>query len=272
MEKTTLIAVTWGHGDKADISQSMLMKSFKKYNSLDTFHHIHFNRSHYQQLEHEFHAKYGYQFEFLLYRVFLLKNALQNILATKDFDRVVFCDTGDVTCQGSIQEIPNHFDLDTFVVFGAEKNQWPGVEAKKKWESYVDYSSFDLNNRYFVNGGTFLTKLKPYIDLLDACITNILPIVPSSTHLLCYGGDQGVYTYYYNVLNKTTLIPKIKLDYNNTLVLNTFSTSVEDYYLQKSKVYSKHTGVAPCFIHDNGWDHGCPRLNHAFKLEEIYGN
>lgn len=272
MFNTKLFVVTWGYGDSNNISQSMLLKSYVKYNSLEDLHHIHFNRSHYQDLEREFNTKYGYQYEFLLYRVFLLRDALKSLLSTNKFTRVVFGDTGDVTCQGSIQEIPKNYDLDTYVVFGAEKNQWPGVEAKNKWPGYNDYSNYDLCNRYFVNGGISLANLDVFVELLDKCIEKVLPIIPHSTHLLCYAGDQGAFTYYYNNLNEEQSRPKIKLDYGNFLVLNTFATRVEDYYLHDRKVYSKHTGVAPCFIHDNGWDHGCPRLNQVFELEKIYAS
>jgi hypothetical protein len=266
---TGLFVVTWGHTELNDISNSMLVKSFKKYNPNTHVEQIHFDRRKYAELEREFTTRYGYQFEFLLYRIYLLKDEVKKIVQSKKYDRVVFCDSGDVTCQGSIQEIPNNYDLSSSVIFGAEKNQWPGVEAKKQWPNYNDYSEFDLNNRYFVNGGVVLTKPEIYLTLLETCIEKVLPIIPFSTHLLCYAGDQGAFTYYYNNLNNISFV-KVKLDYGNFLALNTFATGVNDYYFQDNKVYSKHTSVAPCFIHDNGWDHGCPRLNHAFELEKLY--
>jgi hypothetical protein len=268
---TTLIVATWARQDSLDISKSMLVRSFKKHNPLDSIYHIHFNRINYAALELEFAGKYGYQFEFILYRIFLLRDALKKAYLKEDFERVVFCDTSDVICQGSIQDIPNSFDLDSYVIFGAEKNQWPGVKAKKQWANYNDYSSFDLNNRYFINAGVVLSKLELFIDLLDQCVYKALPTFPRSLNTLAYAGDQGVYTYYYNNLNSKAVTPKIKLDYGNFLALNTFSTSLDDYYFHNEKVYSNHTGVAPVFVHDNGCNHhGSPRLTQVFNLNKLY--
>jgi len=268
---TSLIVATWSSQDTVDISQSILMRSFKRYNSLDQVIHIHFNRNNYSSLEHEFAKKYGYQFEFILYRIFLFRDALKKILLEKRLKRVVFCDTSDVVCQGSIEDIPDSFDLDSYILFGAEKNQWPGLEAKKKWVGYRDYSPFDLSNRYFVNAGVSFSKLSMFVDFLDQCVYNVLPNFPHSLNTMAYGGDQGVYTYYYNNLNCIGTNPKIKLDYGNILALNTFSTNLEDYYFYNQKVYSVHTGIAPVFVHDNGCKyHGSPKLTQEFNLEEIY--
>jgi FkbM family methyltransferase len=267
--KTDLIVVTWNHSDTLDISKSMMVQSFLKYNSKDRLHQIHFDRRQYSQLECEFSQKFGYQYEFLLYRIFLLENALMALHKEKQFDQIVFCDSGDVTCQNSLDSIKNDINLNEYVVFGSEKNQWPNRDTKNNWPGYKDYNSFDFENRFFVNGGVILTKPEAFCKLLSNCIEKVFPQIPHSTHLVCYAGDQGAFTFFYNNLNDSSDI-KIKLDYPNFLAINTFATSVNDYYLENSKVHSKSTNNAPCFIHDNGWDHGCPRLNHAFELKRFY--
>jgi hypothetical protein len=65
--------------------------------------------------------------------------------------------------------------------------------------------------------------------------------------------------------------PKIKLDISNVFALNTFSRSVNEFYLNKdNKIVSLETGVVPCFVHDNGWNHGSPKFHNHFQFEMIY--
>jgi len=73
-----LVTVTWSYEDEPKVDNSFLVLSFLKNNNISDIHNIHFNRNNYKDLESEFNEKFGNQYEFLLYRIFLLK--LHNIL------------------------------------------------------------------------------------------------------------------------------------------------------------------------------------------------
>ena len=64
-----LFVITWSFDDQNDIMESRLVKSFLNYNEKDKLHHLHFNRNKYINLESEFESRFGYQYEFLLYRI-----------------------------------------------------------------------------------------------------------------------------------------------------------------------------------------------------------
>jgi FkbM family methyltransferase len=69
------------------------------------------------------------------------------------------------------------------------------------------------------------------------------------------------------------LEPKIKLDFLNIFALNTFSRNVNEFYLNsENKLVSHETSVIPCFIHDNGWNHGSPKYNNHFELKRLYSD
>jgi hypothetical protein len=265
--KTELIIVTWNNADSADVSEQKLCKSFKFFNPERKIHQIHFNRGRFHDLEIQFEKNFGCQYEFILYRMFLLRYKLREL----DMENIVLCDTGDVTCMGNINEIPNSLDLNEYVFFGMERNQWPTDRAKEKWNDYKDYSGFDRLNNCFLNAGTILAKRETHIELLEKCVNMVLPRMVHSTREFCAGDDQAAFTYYYNNFNQEDG-SKIKLDYSNVFSTNTYKTSPEDYVMKDKRIYSKQTGIAPLFIHDNGWDHGSPRIHDYFKLDEIYRN
>jgi FkbM family methyltransferase len=97
--------------------------------------------------------------------------------------------------------------------------------------------------------------------MLQSIIDNVL-----STNINTFSNDQGVFTYYYNM----NCEPKIKLDYNNTFVVNTYSRSHDEYYMNNNLMVSKKSGVTPCFVHDNGWNHGSPKYHNHFELKRLY--
>lgn len=234
-----LISVTWSYDDNIDLSNSFLLKSFLKKNSIDNFINIHFNRNLYLNLENEFNAKFGYQYEFLLYRIFLLKDKLNTI----DCDNIIFADTGDVACLKDIQAISPLFK-DDMVIFGSEGHRYPNESNITDWTP--SYKYFDVNdqNMNYLNAGISYGKKHLFIKLYDECIRNIFPKEYKN-----FGGDQGIFTYYYINLN-TGLI---ELD-NTQYILNTYSKSYECY---SDKFF---------FIHDNGWNYGSPKFIDKFNL------
>jgi FkbM family methyltransferase len=154
------------------------------------------------------------------------------------------------------------FDLENNVIVGHEKNTWPTQERKGTWPNYRDYDEKHMTNRTFLNSGMILSKTDKFIEMLQSMVDNVF-----STNINTFSNDQGVYTYYYNM----GIAPKIKLDFLNIFALNTFSRNVNEFYLNNdNKLVSHETGVIPCFIHDNGWNHGSPKYHVHFELKRLY--
>lgn len=259
-----LITVTWNNSDDCDVHNHLLVRSFKHFNSESEIIKIHFNRNNYADLESEYSLKYGYQYEFLLYRIVLLKDKLKDI----DCDNFIMCDTNDVICTRNINTLTNIFDLDNYVIFGMEKNQWPTPSSKSNWKGYTDYYGFNKINSYFLNAGCVFTKKENYIKLLDKSIEFIKTNenVLGSTHSIPFGGDQGVFTWLFNMDHDS----KIKLDYSSIFALNTYNRSHSEYYLHNNRLYSKLDTITPCFIHDNGYHYGSPKYYEYFNLENMF--
>lgn len=259
MSKITLATITWSHQPSFPIEKTTLYKSFRYFNPEKPFVHHHFNRGHYWQQEAEFAQKFGAESEYILYKIVLLKKQIQQI----DTDYIIFCDANDVVCLNNVDSLLKDFDLENSVVVGAEKNQWPPKETKETWKQYgfKDYSGFDAENNFYLNSGMILATKSNFIQMLQTMEDAVLTKGISN-----FRNDQGAYTYYYTA----SLEPKIVLDYNNKFVVNTFTRSVDEFEFRDNKLYSKANGNAPCFVHDNGWNHGSPKYVNAFQLRQVY--
>ena len=252
-----LLTLTWGHTEDFDISKTSLYQSFKKYNPEKEIIHHHFNRGLYWELERQYQEIYGVESEYLLYKItFLLEKAKQI-----DSDYVIFCDANDVACFTDIDDLPNQFDLENFIIVGHEKNMWPPLDRKLTWPDYVDYDENHMTNRTFLNSGMILAKTQKYVELLQSLVDNVL-----STKIPTFNNDQGVFTYYYN----KGFHPIIKLDFDSLFVVNTYSRNTNEYRLEDERLISNSTGIKPYFLHDNGWNHGSPRYHNHFNLVDIY--
>ena len=242
-----LVSVTWSYSDNSDYENSILYKSFLKKNHPKNFINIHFNRSNYRELEIEFEQKYGYQYEFLLYRIFLLKEQIENL----ESDVMIFSDTGDVVCLDNIENI----QFDGGIIFSAERHQYPNDISS--WSPNNSYCIEDKNQSNFLNAGLQIADKKSYLTLLDETIKNVFPLEYKS-----FGGDQGVYTYYY--INDFD--PKIILDNQRKIFVSTYQTSVDWYKMDGDRVTYKPTSTQPIFIHDNGWNYGSPKITQHLNL------
>lgn len=234
-----LLTITWGHTENFDISKTSLYQSFKKYNPEKEIIHHHFNRGLYWELERQYQETYGVESEYLLYKItFLLEKAKQI-----DSDYVIFCDANDVACFTDIDDLPNQFDLENFIIVGHEKNMWPPLDRKVTWPDYVDYDENHMTNRTFLNSGMILAKTQKYVELLQSLVDNVLP-----TKIPTFNNDQGAFTYYYN----KGFHPIIKLDFDSLFVVNTYSRNTNEYRLEDERLISNSTGIKPYFLHDNG--------------------
>ena len=252
-----IITTTWSHNEIYEIEKTTLYKSFKKFNpSKEVFHH-HFNRGHYWREESEFANRFGRESEYLLYKIFLWRDIVRNLEA----EYVIFCDANDVVCLSNVDELVNQFDLENNIIIGHEKNQWPTPEAKQTWPDYTDYGIYDKEERKFLNSGMILAKKEKYVEMLDSMVDNVM-----SKEIKTFNNDQGVFTYYYN----TKVNPRIKLDYSNKFVVNTFSRSHDEYILENGRLISKKNGTKPVFVHDNGWNHGSPKFLNHFELKRLF--
>jgi FkbM family methyltransferase len=255
-----LITVTWSHQEHFEIEKTSLYKSFKRFNPNKDLIHFHFNRGKYLNEEQMFIQRFGIQSEYLLYKIQLLLEKIKSL----DTQYIIFCDANDVTCLCDINYLPTIFDLDNHMIVGHEKNQWPTIDAKSSWPNYQDYRGYDSINKTYINSGIILAKKEMYISVLESMINNVMP-----TNIKTFGGDQGVFTYYYN----NNYSPEIKLDYGNLLAVNTFTRNTNEFYVDKeNKLVSKQTGIKPCFLHDNGWNHGSPKYHNHFELKRLYSH
>lgn len=260
--KISLVTVTWNYSNTFDIQKTSLYRSFRKFNPQHNFVHYHFNRGHYQAQETEFAQRFGPESEYILYKITMLRQKLEQL----DTEYVIFCDANDVVCTSNVDYLLQIFNLDSDIIVGSEKNQWPPIDTKKTWESqgFVDYSGFDAENKQYLNSGTILAKKVNFVTMLKSMEDNIL-----SKNVKNFRNDQGVYTWYYT----SKLFPSIKLDYNTVFSVNTFNRSHEEYYLDsQNRLVSKQHGTKPCFVHDNGWNHGSPKYVNYFELRRIYSD
>lgn len=252
-----MVAVTWNYEDSFPIEKTPLYPSFKKHNPNEDFVHIHFNRNNYLKLEEEFSRRFEREYHFHLYKIQLLGEKIKEYVKT---DYLIVADATDVVCMNNTNHLIDCFDLNNFVITCQEKNTWPTADHKKHWPNYTDYNQSDVFNKTFLNSGMILAKKDKFIELLESMIKNVL-----STDCKYFHNCQGSYTYYYN----KKFEPLIKLDYSSVFTLNTFSRSTEDCYLSDDKkIVIKETGVKPCFVHDNGWNHGSPKYMLHFNLKE----
>lgn len=256
---STLLTVTWSYEPSFNIEATTLYRSFKHFNPTTQFKHLHFNRGHFWKQEAEFVQKFGPESEYILYKIVLLKDALAQL----DTDYVIFCDANDVVCLNNVDYLLQKFDLTNRVIVGAEKNQWPPKETKETWKQFgfEDYSGFDAENNFYLNSGMILASKVNFEAMLQNMIDQIL-----TKGVKNFRNDQGVYTWYYT----SKLEPKIELDYQNVFVVNTFSRSVDEFELIDKKLRSKANENFPCFVHDNGWNHGSPKYVNAFQLRQAY--
>lgn len=253
MSKVKLVTVTWSNEDEPNIEESFLIKSFIKNNGRDKLINIHFNRNNYKELENEFQNKFGYQYEFLLYRIFLLKEKLINI----DDDLLIFSDTGDVVCLGDIQSLNNQ--LIENIIFSSEIHRYPNEGNILNWEpnyKYPEKNRIDVN---FLNAGVSFGHRIDFINLLSECIESVFPKKYTN-----FGGDQGVFTYYY--INNNLSSNLIKLDDKYEFFLSTYLKSYDDFHYENGKLVSYKYKTTPLFIHDNGWNYGSPKFINHFNL------
>jgi FkbM family methyltransferase len=254
----TLLTCTWNNEDCFEIEKTSLYRSFKRFNPEKEIVHRHFNRGKYHGLEGQFYERFGQESEYILYKIFLMIEEAKKVKSKY----VLFCDANDVTCLSSVSRLDGVFDLDRFVICGHEKNQWPTPETKASWPRYQDYSEKDTLGETYLNSGMILARSDKYAEMLQSMADNVL-----SLNINNFKNDQGVFTYYYN----SQFEPRIKLDYSSVFALNTFKRLKEDFYLDSSgALVSNDTGVRPCFVHDNGWNHGSPRFHNAFELKRLY--
>jgi hypothetical protein len=254
--KITAIAATWGHSDSSNFEQSNFYKSFKHFNPNREAINFHFNRGHYVELESEFNQRFGYQYEGVLYRIYLILDKIKEL----DTDYIITSDTQDVVCLRNVDHLIGLFDLENNVIFGMEKNDWPKKEVRDTWEGYTDFDEFHIRNSYYLNASVVLVKKDVYINFLQSIINNILPANAKDV------SDQGIFSWHYN----TKALPHIKLDTSSIFVVSTYNRPLEDYYMHDNKLYSNHNGIAPCFVHDNGFQWGSPQYQVQFDLYKLY--
>jgi len=233
-----ILTTTWSYDKDFDIKSTTLWQSFIKNNNPENFIHVHYNRNQFTTLEKEFKQRFGFQYEYILYKIFLLKDFIKNNID----DDIIFCDANDTACLSCIDNIK---PKETDVIFSQEINQYPS--SLGDWGDNVQWSINEINNRLFLNAGLLISTSSNYIKLLTSVVDNIL-----AKDLKSFGGDQGVYTYHYLLKNT----PEIILDENNNIFLSTFNRDIAHFKKEE----------LPCFIHDNGFDHGSPRFIENFNL------
>jgi len=242
-----LVSVTWSYGDESNVKDSILYKSFIKHNDESDFINIHFNRLNYDELEKKFKDLYENQYDYILYKIFLIRDLIKQI----DDDIIIFSDTNDVVCLNNITEI----SYDGGIIFSSERHQYPNDISV--WEPTKKYSDQDIFEQNFLNSGLIISEKKLYVELLDSVIQNVLPL-----HYKNFGGDQGVYIYHY--INE--FLPKIILDKKRNIFVSTYLTSYDWYIPQNGKLVYKPTNTYPIFVHDNGWNYGSPKIIKKFNL------
>ena len=249
-----LITATWGHSEQYHLHSTTLYRTFTKYNGSKDIVNFHFNRGHFNELEHKYHETFGTQSEFILYKIDLLREKVKSL----DTKYVIFCDANDVTVTTTIDNnLFDLFDLDNKVVFSGERNDWPKDHMVAHWPNYKGYNEWDRANRMFLNSGVQLAKKEVYLALLDSCVQEVW-----ENKLTGYGGDQGVFTWHYNMNN----CPAIQLDTACNFALSTYDSDITQYYCYKDRVINSKTGTKPIFIHDNGSNYGGKMFAKNFGL------
>jgi len=244
-----LLSVTWSYSNDYDYTNTFLYKSFIKYNNKNNFINIHFNRNLYFNLEKQFENKFGYQYEYILYKIFLLKLKLQQI----NSKYIIFSDTNDVACLGSIKDLEmqeSKFLHD--IIFSSEIHQYP---SEAIWNVYPEENK---KTKTFLNSGLFIGSVSNIEAFITKCIDQVLPLEYKN-----FGGDQGVYTYAYIHQN---LNNNIVLDQNSEFFLSTYLKSTNCFYYQNNRIINKNNDYSPLFIHDNGWNYGSPKFIEKFNL------
>jgi|11_taG_2_1085331.scaffolds.fasta_scaffold12509_2 hypothetical protein len=233
-----ILTTTWSYDNDFDIKSTSLWQSFIKNNDPKNFIHVHFNRNTFLSLEKDFEQRFGFQYEYILYKIFLLRDYIKNNID----DDIIFCDANDTACLSCIDNIkPTKHSI----MFSREINQYPS--SLGDWGDNAQWNTKQINDKEFLNAGLFISTSTNYIKLLTSVVDNIL-----TKDLKSFGGDQGIYTYHYLVNNT----PKIVLDTDSSLFLTTFNRNIEHFKKED----------LPCFIHDNGFDHGSPRFINNFNL------
>jgi len=269
ISKIKMIETTWSYDNNSPIKNQILYKSFKKFNPFIDVEDIHFNRNEYSNIEPLYNKIYGYQYDFILYEIILSYEKLRKI----DADYFIFCNVNDVTCISSINNLIDMFDLENKVIFSAEKNRWPSPTVTQHWAGYTGYSDENMTNKIFLNGGGILSKKNNFLKLLEIAIDFVLnkryvfeEIRKKDDKFGGAGGAQGVYTWIYNMIDNSP----IQLDVESRFMVNTYCRTLDEYYMDNNKIYSKASGISPCFVHDNGWDYGSPRYHDNFNLKQLY--
>lgn len=240
-----LISITWSYEDLSFYRNSFLYNSFIRYNNPKKFINIHFNRNNYLELEKQKQTLFDYQYEYIIYKIILLKEKIKNIEA----DYLIYADDTDVVCLSEIDEILN-FLSDDSVIFSAESHQYPRLNAE--WNTYPVYNQ---KNNLYLNSGLYAGTKKNIIKMIDQTF-NVLNL-----HYKNFGGDQGVYTHLY--LNDQS---NIKLDVNNSVFLSTYLKSTYNFIYQNNRLIDNIHNTTPLFVHDNGWNYGSPRFIESFNL------
>jgi hypothetical protein len=163
-------------------------------------------------------------------------------------------------CLRNVDHLLGLFDLENNVIFGMEKNDWPKKTVRDTWEGYTDFDEFHIKNSYYLNASVVLVKKEVYINFLQSIIDNILPANAKDV------SDQGMFSWHYNA----KALPYIKLDTSSLFVVSTYNRPLEDYYMHDGKLYSSHNGIAPCFVHDNGFQWGSPQYQVQFDLYKLF--
>tara|TARA_R100000951_G_scaffold107511_2_gene102957 strand:+ start:344 stop:1054 length:711 start_codon:yes stop_codon:yes gene_type:complete len=233
-----ILTTTWSYNNVFDIKSTSLWQSFIKNNDPKNFIHVHFNRNTFLSLEKDFEQRFGFQYEYILYKIFLLKDFIKNNID----DDIIFCDASDTACLSCIDNIKPNEDS---IMFSREINQYPS--SLGDWGDHAQWNINQINDKEFLNAGLIISTSSNYIKLLTSVVDNIL-----TKDLKSFGGDQGIYTYHYLVNNK----PKIVLDTNSRLFLTTYNRNLEHFKKEE----------LPCFIHDNGFNYGSPRFIKNFNL------
>lgn len=242
-----VISVTWSHDSNYNYKDSILYKSFIKNNVDSDFVNFHFNKNDYHDLEVLFEKKFGFQFEFILYKITLLKEKLNQL----EDNVLIYCDTNDVVCLDNI----NNIKYNGGIIFSSEKNRYPNNISN--WEPTTKYPIWNIENNIYLNSGLILSQKDLFIKLIESVEEKILNLDYKN-----FGGDQGIYTYHY--IND--FLPKITLDESCEYFLSTYLTSRNWFEKQDDKLICKTTGTTPIFIHDNGWNYGSPRIIEGFNL------
>jgi hypothetical protein len=244
-----VLSITWSYESDYDYTNTFLYRSFVRHNDKNNFINIHFNRNLYLDLEKQFKDRFGYQYEYILYKIFLLKLKLKEI----NSKYIIYADTTDVACLGSIEDLyTKESKFLNNIIFSSEIHQYP---SETLWNTYPEENK---KAQTFLNSGLFVTSVSHIETLIAKCIDQILPLEYKN-----FGGDQGIYTYSYIHQN---LNKNIVLDQNSEFFLSTYLRSVNCFDYNNNRIIDKNNNNTPLFIHDNGWNYGSPKFIEKFNL------